>query len=65
MPDLNEVLAGCAYTTWRDKRAFCRLEGRSYALAGEPASSNPYVAGTWPWYWFNEAYLEQVDCVVA
>ena len=64
MPDLNEVLSGCERSTWRDKRDLCYMEGRNYAEAGAPPESNPYIAGTWPWRWFNEAYLEHVGCVV-
>lgn len=55
-PDLDAILPGCERYTWRDKRDLCHLEGINYAEAGEPAESNPYIAQTWPWRWFNEAY---------
>ena len=55
-PDLNAVLPGCSKSTWQDKKALCQFEGKLYAETGEPPESNPYLAGSWPWQWFNEAY---------
>lgn len=61
MPDLDAPLPGCIFLTWRVKRELCFMEGRDYAQAGEPPESNPYLVGTWPWRWFNEAYLLNVE----
>ena len=58
-PNLNDLLPGCAKSTWRDKMELCRLEGRTYAEDGVPISENPYIQYSWPWRWFNEAYMEQ------
>jgi hypothetical protein len=62
IPDMNAILPGCEVSTWRDKKNLCYLEGRTYAEDGVPIDANPYIRGTWPWYWFNEAYMEHADC---
>lgn len=65
-PNLDELLPGCKESTWRDKMEFCRLEGRTYAEDGVLISENPYIRDSWPWHWFNEAYMEHMaDCAVA
>ena len=44
-------------------RDLCHIAGRNHAEAGNPLESNPYTAGTEPWGWFNEAYVEHLYCV--
>ena len=43
--------------TWRSKKEFCKFEAENYCADGEPMDSNPYIENTWPWKWFNDAYL--------
>lgn len=62
-PNLDDLLPGCQSTTWRDKMKFCQLEGRTYAEEGVHISENPYIRDSWPWRWFNEAYMNHIDCV--
>jgi len=45
-------------STWADKRALCYKEAAFASENGMGAKSNPYIAGTWPHYWWNQAYLD-------
>lgn len=49
-------------STWGDKKSLCYLEGRAYANEGCAITDNPYIEGTWPWRWFNEAFMLHSDC---
>jgi hypothetical protein len=56
--DLDVLLPGCASSTWGDKKQLCIIEAKNYVEVGLSADSNPYIAGTWTYQWFNEAFLE-------
>lgn len=56
-PDLNSPCGDGYGSTWEEHKLLCELQAESAAEQGLGAYANPYEIGSWPWKWWNGAFL--------